>query len=88
MIHRYCLIVPELNDLYSGWITKEIWRANCFARVSNDKDLYLVLLKRFKTNCRNHILYTDDCLFTSFNEDYGLWSKEKNKRIFQEIKAL
>ncbi len=43
-------LVPELNDLYSGWITKQEWRANCHSRVVNDKEVYLILLKRFKSN--------------------------------------
>lgn len=81
-------IVPELNDLYSGWITGQSWRLICHQKVINDKDVYLELLKRFKHNCCDYPLYTDDCLYTSFNEPFGLWSKDKNKKIFDEISKL
>ena len=40
-------LVPELNDLYSGWKTNQDWRKNCHDRVKNDKDVYLKLLKQF-----------------------------------------
>lgn len=81
-------LVPELNDLYSGWVTKQSWRLTCHNLVINDKDVYMELLKRFKTNCSNYPLYTEGCLLTSFNEQYGLWNKIKNYKIFSEIKKL
>ena len=40
-------LVPELNDLYSGWRTNQIWRRNCHNRVLSDKDVYLAILKQF-----------------------------------------
>ena len=41
-------IAPELNDFYSGWETKQQWRKNMHDKVKNDKDVYLILIKRFK----------------------------------------
>ncbi len=81
-------IVPELNDLYSGWETRQAWRKNCHNLIINDKDVYLVLLKRFKSSCKNYPFYTKDCLYTSFNESFGLWSRKQNKKIFKEIEVL
>lgn len=81
-------IVPELNDVYSGWQTKETWRKICHDRVINDKAVYLTLLKRFSTSCKNNPSYKKDCLLTSFNESYGLWSKKQNERLFEEIKSF
>lgn len=81
-------IVPELNDLYSGWETGQSWRKNCHDLIINDKDVYLTLLKRFKTNCNDYPFYTDDCLYTSFNEHFGLWSRKKNEKLFKEIEKL
>lgn len=81
-------IVPELNDFYSGFETKQEWRKNCYDLVRNDKAVYLILLKRFKTTCCNYPLYRKDCLLTSFNEKYNLWNKKKNKALFKEIKKL
>lgn len=81
-------LVPELNDVYSGWETAQAWRANCHALIKEDKEVYLVLLKRFKTNCKNYPYYSDDCLYTSFNEAFGGWSIANNEKLFEEIKGL
>ena len=81
-------IVPELNDVYSGWITNQGWRKICHKRIINDKNVYLMLLKRFKTSFKHYPFYTKDCLFTSFNEKFGLWSSEQNIRLFKEIESL
>ena len=81
-------IAPELNDVYSGWQTNQEWRRICHDLVINDKDVYLILLKRFKTTCCDYPFYTPDCLFRSYNEGFGLWAKENNKKLYDEIKAL
>lgn len=81
-------IVPELNDLYSGWETRQVWRKNCHNLVINDKDVYLTLLKRFKNTCKDYPGYTEDCLLTSFNEKFELWSLKQNEWLFKEIRAL
>lgn len=81
-------IVPELNDVYSGWVTKQAWRLECHKKIINDKDVYLELLKRFKTNCSSYPLYTEKCLFTSFNHKFGLWDGANNVPLFLEIAKL
>lgn len=81
-------IVPELNDFYSGWTTNQEWRKNCHNQIEDDLDVYLQLLKRFKTKFCNHPFHTSKCLLTSFNERYGLWSKKKNSKLFKKIKTL
>lgn len=81
-------LVPELNDLYSGWETREAWRKNCHNLVINDKEVYLTLLKRFKTTFKKHPLFAEELLLSSFNEKFGLWSRVLNKKLFEEIKAL
>lgn len=40
-------IVPELNDCYAGFKSKQEYRINLFNKVINDRDVYLLLLKRF-----------------------------------------
>lgn len=82
-------IVPELNDVYSGWQAKRPWQAKCHALIKDDKDVYLTILKRFKQYMK-HPLYPlpENCLLTSINDQYGTWSIRKNKRMFREIKAL
>ena len=69
-------LVPELNDFYSGWESSLKWQQRCLDIVKNNKDVYMTLLKRFKKNCNQYPFYEEDCLFTSRNEKYGLWSKE------------
>ena len=81
-------LVPELNDFYSGWETKQEWRKNCHNLIKDDKEVYFVLLKRFKKSCNNDRFYIESCLCTSFNEVFGLWSRAKNKEIFEQIKKL
>lgn len=41
-------LIPELNDIYSGFEPKQIWKKNLYNKVKNDKNVYLVLVKRFK----------------------------------------
>ena len=81
-------IVPELNDVYSGWQTNQEWRIICHSKIINDKDVYLTLLKRFKTNCSDYPFYTSDCLLRSANQQFGLWSNAKNEKLYKEIKTL
>lgn len=81
-------IVPELNDFYSGWETGQAWRKNCHNLIKNDKETYLILLKRFKSSCKDYPFYTNDCLFTSFNSTFGLWTKQQNQSLFDEIEKL
>lgn len=40
-------LVPELNDLYSGFRPTQTWRKICFNKIKNDKEVYLLLLKQF-----------------------------------------
>lgn len=40
-------IVPELNDVYSGFISEQQWRKIAHNKIKNELDLYLELVKRF-----------------------------------------
>lgn len=81
-------LVPELNDVYSGWITAQTWRLKCHSLILNDRDVYLLLLKRFKTTCHNYPLYNEASLYSSFNEKFGLWDSNNNSEIYVKIKKL
>ena len=81
-------IVPELNDLYSGWKTSQPWRENCHHRVINDKEVYLEIIKQFIEIESENADFNISILFSSFNEQYGIWSKQKNKDIYSEIIKL
>ena len=46
-------IAPELENLYNNnYKTKPQWQQNCHNLVKDDKDVYLILLQRFKENQR------------------------------------
>lgn len=81
-------IVPELNDLYSGWGTKQQWRINCHKRVENDKDVYLAILKMFIDHVKRERNINEDVLHTSFNEEFGGWSRNDNRKLYAEIDKL
>ena len=83
-----CFIVPELNDLYSGWVTKQTWRRNCHRLVENDKDVYLAILQMFIDHIKRDRKYNESLLHTSFNELYGGWSRKQNMKLFAEIDEL
>ena len=40
-------LVPQLNDIYSGWEAKQAWRQNCHNKIINDKAVYIEILKQF-----------------------------------------
>ena len=81
-------LVPELNDLYSGWETKQAWRSNCHSKVKNDKDVYLAILKQFIDFEKTNPEFSIDMLTSSFNEQYGLWDSRNNAVIYREIKKM
>lgn len=82
-------IAPELNDFYSGWITNQSWRKTCHDKIANDKDVYFAILKKFILwELRINPKFNIETLFTSFNESFGLWRKENNKKIFTEINEI
>ena len=80
-------MVPELNDVYSGWVSKQSWQQNCHNAIINDKDVYLQLLKRYKGFHDNNPYLVKE-LFKSYNKQFGLWSDEKNAALYKEIIAL
>lgn len=86
-------IVPELNDMYSGWETKQKWRRICHDKVKNDKDVYMKLLKQFLDNEKGRIVLgkfeiNASSLCKSYNEIFGIWSNKQNNKLYEEIKAL
>lgn len=81
-------LVPELNDLYSGWTTSQVWRKTCHDKVINDKDVYLALSKQFFDNEKSRGDFNIEMLFSSFNEAYGGWDSKKNIPLYKEISRL
>ena len=82
-------IVPELNDVYSGFQTKQEWRKNCYDKVKNDLIVYMLILNQFMIWFRKERKDADvRILFSSFNEPFGLWDRKKNMKMFGIINEL
>ena len=80
-------IVPELNDVYSGWVSKQIWQQNCHRAIINNKDVYLLIIKRYKDFHGNNP-FIIKCLLKSYNKNFGAWSDEKNYSLYNEILSI
>ena len=80
-------IVPELNDVYSGWHSKQAWQQNCHNAIIKDKEVYLQLLKRYK-DFHDNSPVSIRWLLKSLNKQFGLWSDENNAELYEEIIAL
>lgn len=81
-------IVPELNDVYSGWVSNQPWRKACHDAIINDKDVYLVLVKRFKDAHIAEYQFSKRLLLRSFNDKYDIWPQEKNDALYKVIDRL
>ena len=80
-------IVPELNDVYSGWVSKQPWQQNCHRVIIDHKDVYFLILKRYKDFHGNNP-FNIKWLLKSFNQQYGSWSDKKNLDLYNEIISL
>ncbi len=80
--------VPEFNDAFSGWKAAHAWKETCYKKVINDKDVYLLLIKRLKENCKDYPFFHEKFLLCSASARYGTWDQDKNKALYEEIKAL
>ena len=81
-------IVPQLNDLYSGWYPKQQWLKTCFDRVKNDLSVYYKLLERFLSIYRDDPSISYSSLLTSYGDKHGIWNKESNEDLFFDIMEL
>lgn len=83
-------IVPELNDLYSGFEIKQKWKQTCFDLVKDDKKVYLTLIKRFMTTCSSNPYYKENDLFRSYSEMFGydFWFGINNVKLYNEISEI
>ena len=77
-------MVPELNDMYSGWQASMEWKRKCHDVIAEDKDVYLLLLKRFMQNKSISIFNQPFLLCRSANANYG-WPNKNNEPIYEEI---
>ena len=82
-------MIPELNDLFSGWELKQKWLINCFNAIKDDIVVYIEILKMFIDYLKNELDYHERAiLFRSANEKYGIWSREYNLPLYLVIDQL
>ena len=83
--------IPELNDIYSGYIPEYPWQKHLYDKVINDKKVYLKLVKRFKHNCNNYPLYDkyEKYMYTSLNaRNNKNWDNKNDQKILKKIKKI
>lgn len=81
-------ITPELNDVYSGWRTQQTWRKNLHDKIINDKDVYMLLLKRVINGHKEEHRFKRDMLERSLGDMYGGWDSNNNTKLYDEIEKL
>lgn len=86
---EYCAYLRDKYGLSpSGFRSNQPWRQRCYDQVKDDIETYFLLLKRFKRTCNKLPQFEKKCLCTSFNEDFGYWSRRKNRKLFRKIARL
>ena len=81
-------IIPELNDLYSGWITEQDWRKSVHDRVKDDKDVYLKIIEMLIVAEKDDKDFNLGLLCHSFNGFFGYWSDDLNRGLYDEIEMI
>lgn len=79
-------IASELNDVYSGWVSRSQWRSNCYGKIINDKAVYLEILRQFIEIEKMNSNFSVDMLCKSYNKPIGLC--KKNEAIYDAIRGL
>ena len=85
-------LIPELNDVYSGWKSKLKWQQNCHNLVRNDKAVYLKILARFaviygiRVGLSPKLILQKLCISTAAK--YGSWSEDFNSQLYIEIMQI
>ena len=91
-------IIPELNDLFSGFVSNQKWQNTAFERVKDDKAVYLQMLKiyyEWLRTSKEFKAYTDntpdphelEALLKSRNAfpHSSNWRDSNNLEIYKEI---
>lgn len=74
-------MIPELNDVYSGWNTTLAWQKNCHNKIKDDIDVYYNLINRYWLTLNNYGIYDDiEQICKSFNN-----RNEYNESLYQKL---
>lgn len=80
-------IVPELNDVYSGYESGLAWQRKCHSIIKENKDVYLELIKRAK-KLEGYSGYVEEHIYRSMGARYGTWSDRQNKKLYEELRKI
>ncbi|MCH5161913.1 MAG: hypothetical protein J1G38_00295 [Clostridiales bacterium] len=73
----------EWADQISSWEPRAKWKRNCQQLVANDKEVFFVLLKRFKLSYEKHYKYNRNSFCKSLYERRSLFSMDKWYRFWR-----
>ena len=80
-------LVPALNDFYSGLVPEKWHEKTGFAKIANDRDVYVLLVRRFlnyqEEHNNPHIDFKPSRVFRSFHKK--IWDATKNEELYCEI---
>ena len=77
-------IIPQLNDVYSGYISSKSWERKCYNKIINDKDVYYELIARFVENCNDYPLFNCNNIFISYKYHEN-WNSKNNIDLYNEL---
>lgn len=77
-------MIPQLNDVYSGYISPKSWERKCYNKIINDKDVYYELIVRFVENCYDCKSFNYDNIFISFKYHKN-WDSKNNIDLYNEL---
>lgn len=63
------------------------WQNNCHSIIIDEKEVYMILIKRFKDIYDNNPFIVKN-LCRSWNAQFGSWSDENNYELYEEIECL
>ncbi len=81
-------IGPELNDIFSGFQYNVAYKIATANLVKDKIKDYLLCVKKWKDTISNNPRLKQLTLLKSFNEQYGNWTDENNKDIYEMIDLI
>lgn len=78
-------IIPDLNDIYSGYKTHTEWRKPIIERIINDKETYLLIMDRFIKYFCVPLKIDLDLLVMSKHAPLGKWDYKKDFELIAVI---
>lgn len=75
-------LIPELNDMFSGWETRQEWRKAQHDRIKDDGPTYLAIIDQLIPYLKKRG-FKKKILHSSMSDQYGGWDKRINKPLYK-----